>query len=87
MSISKLVHFLKNDGGAITPFIVVMFLTMVVGGGMGVDFMRHEAERAALQGALDRRALAAASYDVADYEASADVEIDLEQRAISCQFK
>ena len=83
MSDSKLRRFLKNDDGAITAFIVVMFLTMVVGGGMGVDFMRHEAERAALQDALDRGVLAAASYDVADYEIFADVEIDLEQRVIS----
>jgi len=76
-------RFLKNEDGAITPFILVMFLTMVVGGGMGVDFMRHEAERAALQDALDRGVLAAASYDVADYEFFADVEIDLEQRVFS----
>ena len=83
MSISRLVRFLNNEDGAITPFVVVMFLTMVVGGGMGVDFMRHEAERAALQDALDRGVLAAASYDVADYEAFANVEVDLEQRVIS----
>lgn len=83
MSGAKLRLFLKNDDGAITAFIVVMFLTMVVGGGMGIDFMRHEAERIALQDALDRGVLAAASYDVADYEILADVEIDLEQRVIS----
>ena len=80
---SKLKQFLENDDGAITAFVVAMFLTMVVGGGMGVDFMRHEAERSALQDALDRGVLAAASYEVADYEIFANVTIDLEQRVIS----
>ncbi len=83
MRISKLKLFLQNDDGAITPFVIVMFLTMVVGGGMGVDFMRHESERAALQDALDRGVLAAASYDVSDYETSANVTIDLEARVAS----
>jgi len=83
MRIPMLNQFIKNDDGAITPFVIAMFLTMVVGGGMGVDFMRHEAERAALQDALDRGVLAAASYEVSKYETSANVTVDLEARVAS----
>ncbi|WP_161861834.1 Tad domain-containing protein [Algicella marina] len=43
------------------PFVVVLFLTMVVMAGMGVDFMRHESARSDLQNALDRGVLAATS--------------------------
>jgi hypothetical protein len=52
--------FSKDTSGAIAAFTVVCFLTMFVGVGMGVDFMRHEAQRAELQDALDRGVLAAA---------------------------
>ncbi len=48
-----------SEDGAIMPMVVVLFLTMVVMAGMGVDFMRHEAARADLQNALDRGVLAA----------------------------
>lgn len=64
---SALNRFLKDEhGGAVTAFILVIFTTMLVGGGMGVDFMRHESERAALQDALDRGVLAATSFDLED---------------------
>lgn len=52
--------FKEDSEGAIAVFSVVTFLTMFVGVGMAVDFMRHEAQRAELQDALDRGVLAAA---------------------------
>ncbi len=55
-------RFSKDEHGSITAFILVLFLIMVVGGGMAVDFMRHETERAALQDAMDRGVLSAASF-------------------------
>lgn len=56
-------RFKKDEGGAITAFVLILFLIMVVGGGMAVDFMRHESERIAFQDTLDRGVLAAASFD------------------------
>ncbi len=61
MKISKLKSAFASEAGAIMPFVVILFLTMVVMAGMGVDFMRHEAARADLQNALDRGVLAAAA--------------------------
>lgn len=59
--------FLNDEhGGAVTAFIVVMFMTMFIGGGIGVDFMRHESERVTLQDALDRGVLAATSFEQED---------------------
>lgn len=77
MSNSGLKRFIRDEHGSITAFVLVMFLTMIVGGGMGVDFMRHESERSMLQDALDRGVLAAASYEVEDKD------VDIEQRVIS----
>jgi len=78
-------RYLKDEKGAISAFILVMFLTMIVGGGMGIDFMYHESERAELQDALDRGVLAAASFDIANYEGDTEEEKDayLEARVIS----
>lgn len=56
-------NFRDDESGSITIFLILMFLIMVVGSGMAVDFMRYESERAALQDALDRGVLAAASFD------------------------
>jgi len=55
------VQFVKDVKGSVTAFTLVIFLMLVVGGGMAVDFMRHEAHRVELQDALDRGVLAAAS--------------------------
>lgn len=53
--------FRRDEDGGITIFVVILFLLMVVGTGMAVDFMRQETARADLQNALDRGVLAAAS--------------------------
>lgn len=64
----------RNDvHGGITAFTVVSFLTMFLAVGMGVDFIRFEANRAELQDALDRGVLAAASSDANSTEEIADV--------------
>ncbi len=52
--------FKEDTEGAIAVFSVVTFMTMFLAVGMAVDFMRHEAQRAELQDALDRGVLAAA---------------------------
>ena len=67
-------RYLDDEGGAISAFVLVMFLTMIVGGGMGIDFMYHESERAELQDALDRGVLASASFYVSDYEGGTQAE-------------
>lgn len=56
-------RFWSDASGSVTAFTTVMFLMMVVGAGMAVDFMRHEAHRVELQDALDRGVLAAAALD------------------------
>jgi len=56
----KIRSFSNDTDGAIAAFSVVTFMTMFLAIGMGVDFMRHEAQRAELQDALDRGVLAAA---------------------------
>ncbi len=74
MRLLKSKRYLDDEGGAISAFVLVMFLTMIVGGGMGIDFMYHESERAELQDALDRGVLASASFDIADYEGNTEAE-------------
>ncbi|MCF6306269.1 MAG: pilus assembly protein TadG-related protein [Rhodobacteraceae bacterium] len=77
MRLLKSKRYLDDEGGAISAFVLVMFLTMIVGGGMGIDFMYHESERAELQDALDRGVLASASFDIADYEGTTEAERDV----------
>lgn len=58
----RLQNFHNSESGGITAFVLILFLIMVVGGGMAVDFMRQETMRADLQNALDRGVLSAASF-------------------------
>ncbi|MCF6305177.1 MAG: pilus assembly protein TadG-related protein [Rhodobacteraceae bacterium] len=74
MRFFKTKRYLDDEGGAISAFVLVMFLTMIVGGGMGIDFMYHESERAELQDALDRGVLASASFDISNYEGNTEAE-------------
>lgn len=53
--------FAADRRGALIPFTLVIFMVMLAAVGMGADLMRQEAQRAALQGALDRGILAAAA--------------------------
>ncbi|MEM6487407.1 MAG: Tad domain-containing protein [Pseudomonadota bacterium] len=58
----RLKEFHADDRGAITPLMLVLFITLVIITGLAIDMVRHEAERADLQDALDRGVLAAAQF-------------------------
>ncbi|MEM9434792.1 MAG: pilus assembly protein TadG-related protein [Pseudomonadota bacterium] len=74
--------FRKDESGALLVFGLMVMTMMLVGGGMAVDFMRYERERARLQYALDRSILAAAALSqpldpkvvVADYLQKSEVD-------------
>lgn len=52
-----------EDGGVFTIFVLTGFLIILCLGGMGVDMMHFERDRANLQATLDRAVLAAADLD------------------------
>lgn len=56
-------RFQRDEGGAILMFSLFMFMMIVFIGGIGVDLMRFETERAKLQSTLDRAVLAAADIE------------------------
>ncbi len=53
--------FARDEDGSMIVFGLLMLVLMLMVAGMSVDIMRHEGERARLQSAIDRSALAAAS--------------------------
>ncbi|MDG4647415.1 pilus assembly protein TadG-related protein [Roseibacterium sp. SDUM158017] len=53
--------FVHREDGTITTFALLIFVLMVAVGGIAVDIMRYETQRAQLQYTLDRAVLAAAS--------------------------
>lgn len=53
--------FRKDERGGISMFLLVIFILLLVMGGMSVDYQRYELARADLQDALDRGSLAAAN--------------------------
>lgn len=55
--------FYRDDDGEIIILTLLLLVVMLVVGGMGVDFMRQESERHALQSVSDRAVLAAANLD------------------------
>ncbi len=80
---AHLKSFRRDEEGAV-GFILSLgiLVSIMVVGGLGIDFMRHERERVRMQNTLDRAVLAAADLDqeldpasvVADYFAKADVK-------------
>jgi Flp pilus assembly protein TadG len=56
-------RFMRREDGTITVFATVIFVLMVGVGGIALDLMRFEAQRAQLQYTLDRAILAAAALD------------------------
>jgi Flp pilus assembly protein TadG len=54
-------RFAAAQDGSLTVFALLLFLLMVMMGGLAVDLMRYEATRTTLQNTLDRATLAAAS--------------------------
>ena len=57
----KLRDYTKDEDGAVAIFIVLIFIVMMMLGGIAVDVMRFETRRVALQETLDRAVLAAAN--------------------------
>jgi len=55
--------FFRSEDGSLIIFGLMIFILMLTVGGLAVDFMRYEAQRARLQSTLDRAVLAAASLD------------------------
>ena len=53
--------FRNDESGGILAFTLLMFMVMLVGGGMAVDFINYEYRREGVQDALDRGVLAAAA--------------------------
>lgn len=54
-------RFRRDEDGALVYFTLILFLLMIMMGGIAVDAMRYEQRRTALQSTLDRSTLAAAS--------------------------
>jgi len=75
-------RFTRREDGTVTLFGVMMFILMVLIGGIAIDVMRYETQRAQLQYTLDRAVLAAAALNqtlepedvVADYFARSGLE-------------
>ncbi|MEL7099234.1 MAG: Tad domain-containing protein [Pseudomonadota bacterium] len=59
----KIAQFARDESGMMTMFGVMMFMMMLLVGGIGVDLMRNEMERVRLQNTVDRAVLAAADLD------------------------
>ena len=83
-------RFRKDEDGSLIIFGMIIFLLMLMIGGMAVDLMRHERMRTELQQTLDRSVLAAASLTqdldaeavVRDYFAKADLTVE-ERRIVA----
>ncbi len=54
-------RFTRDEDGSLIVFGMVLFLLMIMMGGLAVDLMRYEQRRTALQQTIDRSVLAAAS--------------------------
>ncbi|MFN4129927.1 MAG: pilus assembly protein TadG-related protein [Paracoccaceae bacterium] len=54
-------RFRDDEGGSMAFFMLLMFVLMIIFGGIAVDVMRFETRRVAMQQTMDRAALAAAS--------------------------
>ena len=56
-------RFRKEEDGVMIAFAMLMLITMLMIGGIGIDVMRFEMDRSRLQNTLDRAVLAAADLD------------------------
>ena len=85
--------FVADEGGSLVIFAMFLFVTMLLVGGLAVDIVRFEANRAKLQSTLDRAVLAAASLSqtaepvdvVLDYFARANLEAYITPQDITSQ--
>ncbi|MEM7488846.1 MAG: pilus assembly protein TadG-related protein [Pseudomonadota bacterium] len=64
-------RFVHDEDGAMTILGLMIFVMMVLAGGIAIDLMRSEADRARLQSTVDRAALAAAS--VAEVDEASEI--------------
>lgn len=71
--------FRRDEGGAMIAFGLSIFVMMLWVGGMAIDFMRFEHDRAQVQYTLDRAALAAAS--LSQTEDCEEVALDYFEKA------
>lgn len=58
---ARMQRFAADTGGTLVVFGMMLFLLMIMMGGIAVDLMRYESTRTSLQNTLDRSTLAAAS--------------------------
>ncbi|MDO6589122.1 MULTISPECIES: Tad domain-containing protein [Rhodobacterales] len=56
-------RFVNDEDGGLIVMTLILLITMLLMGGMAVDFMRFESRRAELQSVADRAVLAAAELD------------------------
>lgn len=56
-------RFAADESGVIAVFVLFLFVIMLAVGGIGIDVMRYERDRAKLQYTMDRAVLAAADLD------------------------
>ncbi len=85
--------FVADERGSLVIFAMFLFVTMLLVGGLAVDIVRFEANRAKLQSTLDRAVLAAASLSqtaepvdvVLDYFARANLEAYITPQDITSQ--
>ncbi len=61
VAIRPLRRFARDEDGSLIFFGLVLFVLMIMMGGLAVDLMRYEQRRTALQQTIDRSVLAAAS--------------------------
>lgn len=58
---ARMQRFAADTGGTLVVFGLMLFLLMIMMGGIAVDLMRYESTRTSLQNTLDRSTLAAAA--------------------------
>jgi hypothetical protein len=79
MRLFEKMSFFRDDRGALTPLMLVMFTGIILTTGVALDLIRQESERTDLQDALDRGVVAAASLTQ-----SLDPEATVRARFKSC---
>lgn len=84
-AVSKGSSFARDDAGGITIFVLILFILVLLVGGMAVDYQRHEMARADLQNALDRGVLAAANRNQL-YDTSGAITLDEQARSLVADY-
>jgi len=57
----RLKQFTKAEDGVLAPLTLLLFVIMLMVGGIGIDLMRYERDRSRIQASLDNAVLAASS--------------------------